>query len=112
MTGDIIDLNDQSFDKEVLKKKGFVFVDFWAPWCGPCRMMSSVFADLALEINNVSFAKVDVDKNQSLSNLYGISSIPYFILFKNGKAVSSYVGGCSKDFLKDWLDKCMKQNAE
>ena len=103
MSANIIELTEESFNKQVLNKKGFVLIDFWAPWCGPCRMMSAVIEEVASEVKEVEFGKVNVDKNQSISTSYRISSIPCFVLFKNGKAIVSRVGGCSKDELKDWL---------
>ncbi len=99
----IQELTNESFNKDVLEKKGFVLVDFWAPWCGPCRMMSPILDELSTEINKVEFKKINIDKNQDLANSYRILSIPCFILFKNGKAIASRTGACSKEDLKDWI---------
>ena len=78
--------------EEVLKSENPVVVDFWAPWCGPCRMLSPVVDEVAQEVEGVSFGKVNVDDEKELAGEYGIMSIPALVLFKNGEAVSTMVG--------------------
>ncbi len=91
----------ETFDAEVVKSELPVLVDFWATWCGPCKMMGPVVAELAEELaGKVKVCKVDVDENSELAEKFGIMSIPCFILFKNGNEAAKTIGGQSKDALK------------
>lgn len=90
-------LNKNNFEVEVLKNKGIVLVDFFATWCGPCKMTGPIIDQLAEEVKNVKFVKVDVDQNQELSSQYQIFSIPTFLIFKNGQVVGQFVGAQSKE---------------
>ncbi|MBQ7124003.1 MAG: thioredoxin [Oscillospiraceae bacterium] len=85
-------LNKNNFEENVLKNEKAVVVDFWAPWCGPCRMLSPVVDQVAEENGEVFFGKVNVDEEKELASRYGIMSIPALVLFKDGKAVDSMVG--------------------
>ena len=85
-------LNKENFEENVLKNENPVVVDFWAPWCGPCRMLSPVVDQVAEETEGVSFGKVNVDEEKELASRYGIMSIPALVLFRDGKAVDSMVG--------------------
>ena len=85
-------LNKENFEENVLKNENPVVVDFWAPWCGPCRMLSPVVDQVAEEIEGVSFGKVNVDEEKELASHYGIMSIPALVLFRDGKAGDSMVG--------------------
>jgi thioredoxin 1 len=85
-------LNKDNFEESVLKNENPVVVDFWAPWCGPCRMLSPVVDQVAEETEGVSFGKVNVDEEKELASRYGIMSIPALVLFRDGKAVDSMVG--------------------
>lgn len=90
-----IELTGATFESEVLKSELPVLVDFWAPWCGPCRMMAPVLDDLAVEFDGkLKIAKLDVDnqENQELAMKYQIQSIPALKLFKNGQVVKDFVG--------------------
>ncbi|MFH1169872.1 MAG: thioredoxin [Chloroflexota bacterium] len=101
-------VDENSFDKEVLKAKTPVLVDFWAAWCGPCRMVAPVVDELADEYDGkVSFVKVDVDQNQKIASQFGIMSIPTLIIFKDGKPVSNIVGFRPKPELKRSLDAAL-----
>lgn len=89
-----------NFDEEVIKNEGVVLVDFWATWCGPCKMIAPIVEEVASEVTNAKFAKVDVDANQALASKYQVSSIPTLIIFKNGAPVDTLVGFMPKDALK------------
>lgn len=100
-----IAVDDSNFEQVVLKAKTPVLVDFWAAWCGPCRMVAPVIDELAKEYSGkVTFAKVDVDKNQKTASKYGVMSIPTLIIFKGGNAVSNIVGFRPKTELKKNID--------
>lgn len=94
-----------NFDEEVIKSEGVVLVDFWATWCGPCKMIAPILEDLAAEVTNAKIAKVDVDENQALASKYQVSSIPTLIIFKDGTPVETLVGFMPKDALKAKLEK-------
>ena len=104
-----IEVNDSNFDQMVLQAKTPVLVDFWAAWCGPCRMVAPVVEELAGEYEGkVSFAKVDVDQNPKTASQYGIMSIPTLLIFKNGAPVSNIVGFRPKAELKRSLDDALE----
>jgi thioredoxin 1 len=97
-----LQVDKDSFKKEVLDEKGVVFVDFYADWCGPCKMTSPLIDQLAEEVKNVKFVKVNVDKNPELTSQYQVFSIPTFIIFKDDKIVSQFVGAHGKEgFLRE-----------
>ena len=99
-----LEVNEQTFAKEVLENSKPVLVDFWAPWCGPCKMMSPVLEEIASEQTSVKICKVNVDDNPELAEKYGIMSIPNFILFKNGKVEKQQVGATSKDAMLGFIN--------
>lgn len=90
-------INKDIFQKEVLEDKGTVFIDFYADWCGPCRLTSPIIDELSDEYTDIKFLKVDVDKNPELAQQYSIFSIPTFMIFKDGKPVSQFVGAMGKE---------------
>ena len=100
-----ITLNNENFSKEVLESDLPVLVDFWAPWCGPCRMMSSIVEELADDYSGrVKVGKLNTEESANITAEYGISSIPTFIIFKDGKPVDQIIGGVSKDVISKKLD--------
>ena len=99
------DVSDNDFDKEVLKSSKPVLVDFWAPWCGPCRMVAPIVEELADEYDGkVEFVKLNTDENPVTASSYGIRSIPTLLVFKEGKPVGQIVGFRPKSDLKQRLD--------
>jgi len=103
-----IHLNDTNFDNEVLQAKGVVLVDFWAPWCGPCRMLSPVIEELAKEYDGkAKVCKVNTDEAPEKSTQYRIASIPTIMLFKDGEMKEQMVGLRSKEELKKQLDSLL-----
>lgn len=102
--GVVIELTDNNFDEAIAQTSRLVLVDFWAGWCAPCSAMKPVFEAMARDYaGHVSFAKVDVDRNQGLVQRYGVMSIPYFILFENGKPVDRAVGAVGRPGLETML---------
>ena len=97
----MIEVTDSSFDKEVLKSNLPVVVDFWAKWCGPCRLMAPIMKELAKEMEGkVRFAKLDVDANPMVTTSFGVQSIPTMIFFRGGTPVGQQVGAMSKEALR------------
>ena len=98
---------DDTFDADVLKSDIPVFVDFWAPWCGPCQQMGPIVEELAGEFgeDQVKVGKLNVDENQTIAGKYRVMSIPTFLFFKGGEVVDTVVGGVPKDRLKAVIEK-------
>lgn len=100
-----VQVNDAGFDAEVLQQELPVLVDFWAPWCGPCRAIAPVVEELAEEFaGKVKICKMNVDENPSTPSKYGIRAIPTLILFKKGEVVEQVTGAVSKASLKQLLN--------
>ena len=100
-----MEVNDSNFDQMVLQSKTPVLVDFWAVWCGPCRMVAPVVEELAGEYEGkVNFTKLNVDENPKTSSQYGIMSIPTLLIFKDGAPVSNIIGFRPKAELKKSID--------
>lgn len=93
-------LTTENFDEVVLQADKPVLVDFWAPWCGPCKVMSPVIEQLAQEMDQMLVGKVNVDENSDIAMRYNILSIPTFIIFKGGQVVEQFSGSMSKDQLQ------------
>lgn len=101
----------KTWNKDVSESQLPVLVDFWAEWCGPCRMVSPVVADLANEYNGkLRFLKLNVDENQDIAAKYEIFSIPTLLIFKGDRIIGQHVGATSKDVLKKFIERSL-QNA-
>lgn len=109
MTGSIIDVTDATFQVEVLESEKPVVVDFWAPWCGPCRVVSPILEEINNEREDVRVVKVNVDENQKTASDYEILSIPTMILFKNGEIVKKVIGAYPKARLVAELEPALAQ---
>ncbi|MEK7625529.1 MAG: thioredoxin [Patescibacteria group bacterium] len=98
---------DSNFEQEVLKSSVPVFVDFWAPWCGPCRMSGPIVDEIAKEMEgkNIKIGKMNVDENQTTPSHYNILSIPSFMIFKGGQVVDQLVGGVQKEKLEEMIKR-------
>ncbi|NHB97720.1 thioredoxin TrxA [Photorhabdus stackebrandtii] len=105
MSDKIIHLSDASFDTDVLKAAGPVLVDFWAAWCGPCKMIAPILDEIAPEYSGkLTIAKLNIDDNPATAPKFGIRGIPTLLLFKDGQVAATKVGALSKTQLKEFLD--------
>ena len=105
----VVELTNDSFASKIETSTGYALVDFWAPWCGPCRMMAPIFEEIAKETKNVVFFKANIEEAQDLANRFRVQSIPCFLLFKDGKAVASRTGGTTKENFIEWIKENTKK---
>ena len=101
----ILHVNESEFDREVLQDSGTVLVDFWATWCGPCRMLSPIVDEVAEERSDVKVGKVNVDEQPDLAAQFGVMSIPTLLVFQNGRLVNQAVGARPKSGVLALLDR-------
>ncbi|MBS0983672.1 thioredoxin TrxA [Gluconobacter cerinus] len=106
MSANTVAVTDSSFETDVLKSDGPVLVDFWAEWCGPCKMIAPALEEIGAEYQGrLKVAKVNIDSNPEAPTQYGVRSIPTLIVFKNGKPVAQQMGAMPKSQLKAWIEK-------
>lgn len=107
-SSNVLTITESNFDSEIIHSTVPVLVDFWAPWCGPCKMLSPVIDEIAdAKVGQVKVAKVNVDDAQALAARYRINSIPALLFFKNGEPVEQLVGAVSKSVLTAKLDSLL-----
>jgi thioredoxin 1 len=105
---DVLHVTDGNFDEEIIKSDTPAMVDFWAEWCGPCKMVGPVVAELATEYQGkIKIAKMDVDKNRETPARFGIRNIPTLILFKGGEVTQTIIGAHPKDYIVGELKKLL-----
>jgi thioredoxin 1 len=107
MAGTITDVNDANFQAEVIESETPVLVDFWAPWCGPCRVVAPVLEDIANERDDLRIVKLNVDDNQQTAAAFDVLSIPTLILFKHGQVAKKVIGAYPKKRLEAELEPAL-----
>jgi thioredoxin 1 len=105
----VVEVTDATFEKEVLKSEIPVLVDFWAPWCGPCRALAPVMEELAEELSGkVKVCKLNTAHSQEMVTKYGIRAIPTLMLFNKGELAGHLLGARPKEQLQEWVDSLLK----
>lgn len=105
MSDQVLTVTDQNFEQQVLKAAKPILVDFWAEWCGPCKMIAPILAEIAVDYHaQLTIAKMDVDHNTQTPSQYGVRGIPTLMLFKDGELVATKVGALTKSQLKAFID--------
>jgi thioredoxin 1 len=109
----VVELTEAGFESEVLRDQGLVLVDFYAPWCGPCKMLAPFLEQLAGEFTGrVKFAKLNVDEAPSVAAQYEITGVPTLLVFRDGQLVDSVVGMAPPQALKKWLENALASGAK
>jgi len=103
----VIQADEKNFKELVLESKKLVFVDFYAPWCGPCQVTAPVIDQIAEERKETSFVKVDVDKNGQIASQYNVFSIPTFVIFNQGKVITQFTGAMGKERFIEEIEKAI-----
>ena len=113
MSSKIVHISDESFGEEVLNASGPVLIDYWAEWCGPCKMIAPILDELSEEYDGrVKIVKLNIDDNPETPPKYGIRGIPTLMLFKNGNVEATKVGAVSKSQLADFIEKNIDSNMD
>ena len=105
--GSVNQTSDSAFQADVLNVSGLVLVDFWAPWCGPCKQLAPLIEEMAKEFPEVKFIKLNTDENPHTAQNYRISGIPTLILFKAGEAIKTEVGALNRDSLRQFIQAAL-----
>ncbi|MBQ7298299.1 MAG: thioredoxin [Clostridia bacterium] len=100
-----IEINETNYQNEVEAAKGLVLLDFYATWCGPCKMLAPVLDEIGAELDDVKICKTDVDEAMALAGKFNVQSIPTVVLFRDGKVVDSFVGFRAKDQILAMIEK-------
>ena len=105
-----LNVTDDTFQKEVLDSKGLTLIDFWAPWCGPCHMLTPIIDEISEEMGDkVKIGKMNVDENQQISMTYQVMSIPTVMLFKDGEPLQSFIGVQPKQVYMEAIEKASEE---
>ena len=104
-----VEITDDNFENTVLKADKFFLLDFWAPWCAPCKMISPVLEELSNEMSSkLTIGKINIDSELQTGTKYGVRGIPFLLLFHNGEVIDQKVGAANKSSIKDWFETKVK----